>query len=340
MFIKLIKARKSMAIAKKATEKASAVQAETPRAGQAGKKKDALDHAVDLISPTFDFTVASFRDLFARMLKVELASYAAIAVLLIAIAIVTGGILLLGGMLPSGNMGIYDKLASNPSLLAAIAAWLILAFLALVWITKSFSAVSLVIAKEQYEGKYSGIWTTFNRIKFPMLSYLLLSFAIVAAGLGLPLALLYFASTLNSAVVFALGVMAYLIYIFVFLVVYYFFTQFWIWELLIAGKGVTQSLSDSISLAKGNLIGVFVFDIFAVVASVLVAVPFMALGFAVAIAFEIASVAALVVSPFAYLGILVLYLLLRLALVLVQSAATDAAILPYRYSFWDAIRKK
>lgn len=338
MFIKLIKARKSMPTAKKSPEKASAAQAETPGAGQAGKKKDSLDYAVDLISPSFDFTMANFRDLFVKMAKVELASYAAVAVLLVVTAIVAGGILLLGGMLPSGNMGIYDKLVSNTPLLAAIAAWLLFAFLALVWVSKSFSAVSLVIAKEQYEGKYSGIWATFNRIKLPMLYYLILGFAIVAAGLGLPLALLYFA--MGSSVVFALGLMAYLLYFLIFIIVYYFFTQFWIWELLIAGKGVTQSLSDSISLAKANPIGVFVFDIFAVVASVLVAVPFMAAGFVVAIAFEIASVATLVTFPLAYFGILAAYILLRLALVLVQSAATDAAILPYRYSFWDAIRKK
>jgi len=330
-----------MANAKKAPEKAApeagAGKPETSKAPAAAmKKRDAVDQAVDLIGPTFDFIRANLREFFVKMLKVELVALAAGLVLLAIIVAVAVALLFVTGTIGKGAF--MDQLFANPVALAILALWLLIGILAMAWISKSISLTQYVITKEQFEGTYPGIWQTFQRIKFPVLSYVILNLGIVLVALGLPLAIVFMLKA--SAAAFWLGIVVFAAYAVVFLLAYYFFTQFWLWELLLGGKGATEALSASISIVMQNFIGVFIFDIFNLVAFLIITVPFFLVGIALSAANQVGALATMFVAPAAYLAVLVVYILLRIILSLLQSAANATVLLPYSYSFWNAIRKR
>ena len=313
--------------------------------GNAGETKpgekpgDALDRAIGLAGPSFNFIVDNFMGLFTKLLKVELASALASVLMWLAAGLATAGMLaLMGTPLLAGVPAAMAHIMSSNIYIAILVAWALFAILLISWLTETISLVSLPIVKGQFEGTYPGIWQTFGRIKFPVLGYVLLNFTICALFLGVPLILLFLLR--GSEAVFIIGIVAYLIYAVLFILLYRFFAQFWLWEMLLGGRGAYESLSGSFSLVLGNVVGVFVFDIIRILASIAVGIPFFIVLLAVGFLFQLGMFATMLVSPLAYLGLLALSVVVRVAVTLIQSAATGSVTLPYTYSFWDAIRKK
>jgi hypothetical protein len=297
------------------------------------KPKDALDHSVDLVSPTIDFVRSNFKELFVKYLKVGLTAALVGLALFILFALIT----FLPLMAVAGDFSsIPPYLSSNLPVLGLLIIWAFIAFFLLDWITESISFAAYLITKEQFLGKYSGIIPIFQKIKYPVLGFLLLNLAIMVVALGIPALILFLLK--ESSSIFLFGIFLLIIYLLIFMILYRFFAQFWAWELLVAEKGVIDSLKSSINIVKNNIIGVFVFDILLFVASLVISVPFIILYVIGEIGFRLGAFVA--ISDLAvFIGIMSIYIFFRAGLALIQSAITETFILPYTYSFWRKIRQ-
>ena len=299
--------------------------------------KDALDNAVDLISPSIKFARNNFKDLFVKFFKVELvSSLAGIALFLLFSIIIMIPLLLFAGSLEkipasvigSGTLGMFVLFVY-----AAIAIFII------TWIQSAFSSTAVIITKEQFEGTYSGIWPIFHRIKFQALSLLLARFLLVFAGvligLILPIALIFF---MPESIISAIAILFWIIYLILFLLAFAFLTQFWEWELFINRKGVIESLKASISLARKNIIGVFVFDLLFVVASIVIGIPFLIVYLIGETVFRVGVFASMSFSSWILLiPALIIYIIFRAGLAFIQTAVDGALLNPYFYSFWKSL---
>jgi hypothetical protein len=318
-----------MAVSKKTPPKPQKVV--TPK-----KPKDALDLAVDLISPSIEFARANFRDLFTKFLKVGLVSVA----VYIGLALILGLITFTPIYLAAGSFEqIIPFLTSNLLVVGILVIWLLFSGFIINWITSSISTTALIIAKEEFERKYSGIWPMFHRIKMPVLGYMLLNLAIMVIFIVLPLLLLFLLR--DSQELLILGILLMIIYFFIFMILYRFLAQFWIWELIIAEHGVLESLKKSLSLVSKNIVGVFVFDILVFVAALVISIPFIIIMLIVEAIFRVGLFALISTGGIITIVVIIgIYVMVRGLGALIQSALTETFVLPYTYSFWKRIREK
>jgi hypothetical protein len=320
-----------------------AIKKPEAQAAPAQPLEDAVDHAIGLVVPSLEFVWANFKAFFLKMLKIGLASAGAAFLAGAIFAILSIVILLLLGVSMTGGMlaPFLSGIERNPIALAALLAWCAAWIIGIMWLSTTISLAAYPIAKEQFEGKYSGLWETCNRIKFKALGYMLLHIAILVIFIGIPLLLLAFFLIHGNDLLFILGALLFAIASFVFLLLYLFLSQFWAWELLVAGKGPFESLKASASLAVGNAFGSLVFDVIRALGFVLLFAPFWIIGSILGLGLQVGAVISLLPGGIiAYLAFIALYVLLRAALEILRTAVTESVILPYSYSFWERIRKK
>jgi len=295
--------------------------------------KDALDNAVDLISPSIKFARNNFKDLFVKFFKVELvAGLAGIALFLLFSIIILIPLLLFAGSLENIPASIT---ASGTLGMFVLIIYTVIAISIIAWIQTAITSTALIITKEQFEGTYSGIWPIFNRIKFPALGLLLMRSLILFAGLGIPLAILL---VLPESGIQVIAMLVYLLYLILFLLVYSFLFQFWGWELFINKKGVLESMKASFSLATKNIIGVFVFDVIFIVASIVIGIPFLIVYLIGEFVFRVGIFASISFSSWILLiPALIIYIIFRAGLAFIQTAIIQAVLYPYIFSFWKSL---
>ncbi len=310
----------------------------SPENAPAARPKDAVDSALGLVGPTFEFLTANFMSLFFKMLKVELAVMLVNIGLMVLAGLVAAGMLAAAGAPFTSVNALVNYVAGNRMLLALVAIWALVAELAIAWMSNSISFTALPIVKEQFEGAYSGIWSLSGKMRLRVLGYILLNFVIMVVFLGIPLLLLFL--LLGHPNLFLISLIVFALYATAFLLAYIFLSQFWRWELTLGEKQAYEALSASVSLIRENLFGVAVYDAVFVLSYLALAVPFMLLAFGVSILFSGLGLGAALISPLAYLAVMAASALVRVLLGLLDASLSNSALLPYTYSFWNGIRKK
>jgi hypothetical protein len=327
--------------AKKSAESAQKTAESAPKSAEAGrapKSPDALDSALGLVSPTLDFLKSNLASLFVKMLKVEFSVLLVNFLLLVAVGLVTVGILAAAGAPLASFNALVAYVLANRMLLALTAVWLLAAELAVSWISTSIAFTALQITKEQFEGAYSGIWPIWGRMRLRVLGYTLLNFVITVVFLGIPVLLLILLQ--GHPAVFWIAAVALLVYAMAFIVAYHFLSQFWRWELAVGGKQAYEALASSISLVRENLFGVLAYDVVAIAGYLIIAVPFILVLIGLAILSSGLELGAAVISPWAYVAAVALSALVRAVVTGIDTSLSNSVLLPYAYPFWNGIRKK
>jgi hypothetical protein len=290
------------------------------------KKKSAVDHAINEIGPTLHFAKDNFKDLFFKYLKIWFALYGAVILTVIILGLVTiVPLILLAG--DFSKIGTY--MSANPIIGPILFTWLIIAYFILFWIQTVFMYTAIPITAEQFKKKYSGIWKTAARIKFPVLGHMLLYILFIVLFSIPMIAILLLSGSSGAGIGF---ILTYFL-LFALLMLFAFFSQFWLWELLISKKGVVESLRRSFTIVVDNFFGVLVFSI--------VLIGVWSGYYAITTIFTYASMFAII--PFANFMDLWVMIPWILGLTVVSTVLLSFAqvfMLPYTYSFWEKIRKK
>ncbi|MBI5227115.1 hypothetical protein HY988_00875 [Candidatus Micrarchaeota archaeon] len=302
------------------------------------KKPTLLDQATNLISPTIEFGKKNFKDLFVKMLKVQLLSSAVAVLLLIIFGLLTLGFLLALGISTSKGFEI-ERIFASVATIVALVVWAVFALLVFGIVNKTITLTRLKIIKCQYEGTYPGIRKTFGEILVPVIKASVIDLIINAVALGIPIIILVLLASMPLVLV--LGIFVFIIYAILFIVIYRFFAQFWYWELVIDQNDAYTALMRSISLVKSDIVAVLIYDIIEFFGAVIISIPFIILSTIVEIIFRAGALVSALASPLggiAIVGLLIPYIIFKVVVALVQSGTSDVFVLPYKYSFWMILK--
>lgn len=289
----------------------------------------------------FNFLKNDWKQLFFRILKIELFSLLVLA----CTAIICGAVIAYLLISHYSNFSMYT--------------WLILGGIAVVGIVGVFLSALINTAvyetvRSRYERKEDAAIKPEIR-KNLLLYFLYWMVFVVFYGLILLIlgyAFLYGSGIMNMA---NLGVNSYNSYsaietyfnlgIMFFVVVsalVTFFAQFGIFELLLERKGVVSSIAKSFSLVKNNFVVALAFSFVAVVLSTIIEIPFIIVEYAILIVtiMSIGFFAVLISNIWSIAIAVALIGAVFLALEAVRIALHTAILLPFHYLFWKALNNE
>ncbi len=326
-----------------APQKAAKAKRTVKAPAKAGKGKDSMDMAVDLLKPSFEFIKKNFRELFSKMLKVQLLSTViGIGLFIILMLLGWGALVASGTDMFSPTFNINDLL-SNTLLLVVIGALFAIGFLVMGWVKTIFELVVFMIMDEQKMGNTrSPIMQLAGEMKMPALSFMLIQLVIILAALIIPGAIVLALIMLEQMALFSIALMLYILWLAIFFIAFTFLTQFWTLEIAAGKKPVMDAFHSSIDIVKSNIVGVFIYDVIAVLAGMVVMIPFMVVGGILEVGFRVGIMASIAAGPGSLVAIIAgaaVFALLRIALQLAAIAASDSTVLVYGYSYWKQLRK-
>jgi len=309
-----------------------------------GKKKDAVDLAVDNVSATWKFVKPNFRELFTKMFKLNLFAFGVVMGLILVFLLLFAGTLVVFGLdltaLETGA-GIAD-IMSNTAALAILVILTIVFFIVMSWISQAFELVAPIIMDEQHTRKRSDLKELVCSMKMPALRYMIVSMVIGLVAVLVPMALTFILGIIGQTALFSIGIIIWLIWLFIFAILFSFLSQFWTFEIAVAKRPVVEALKASIDIVKKNVIGVLVFDILTIVIGLVLAVPFIGIVFVIEAIFRVSLLATFMAPGTGIIiGIIgvAIYVLIRIVLQLLAIALNQSTLLAYTYSYWKELRK-
>ena len=298
--------------------------------------KGIMETLTDTLNPTLEFFNTKFRHtldftwknlfgLFFKFLKVHLAS------LLVGISIM----LLLFGIFILASLAFPAQLQSSMGASENMGVLFIVLAITFIyyWVMETIAKSANLIIDEQAKGKYSGIWPLSGQLMKPMLVFLSFNAVLFILVFGIPALVLYFLSG-NTAIL----AIVYLICLLLFGLGYVFFAQFWLWEYLVAKKGILESLKASFNLAKENVLGVIVFDIALLLALAIPFAVFYFIGAFLGAFMNISTFASLAVDWVLALATILSFMLAAIAVQSIGRAVTDLIYMPFMHAYWSHIR--
>jgi|GEM_PF-5847210 len=284
-------------------------------------KKGAIDTVTGTANETFNFLKKKIKLLFIDILKIEIGAFA------IAIAVILIGLLFMFGL------GLFSSLpldSENPDIseILPLIAGLLVTFLFAGILSTIFQSVTYNAVDMRMKNARVMITERFQRNFIPMLSLMIL-IGIVYLIIFIPGIIAIVSGSMTGVfLAFTLLFISILI-----LIVFLFFAQFAVLELLINERGPWESIMNSLELVKKNFWAVIAFDIAYWIIS-------MALGSVMAFisySIQILFFMLMMVNPLA--GILIMVLIL-LIVEIIYVAGMKAIMLPFMYKFWKNIQVK
>ena len=299
--------------------------------------KGIMETLTDTLNPTLEFFNTKFRHtldftwknlfgLFFKFLKVHLASlFLGIGAMLFFLLIMALAFMAFPNQLSPSQLGATGNIAM-------ISVVLLITFI-YYWVMETIAKSANLIIDEQAKGKYSGIWPLSGQLMKPMLVFLSFNAVLFILVFGIPALVLYFLSG-NTAIL----AIVYLICLLLFGLGYVFFAQFWLWEYLVAKKGILESLKASFNLAKENVLGVIVFDIALLLALAIPFAVFQFIGAFLGAFMNISTFASLAVDWVLALATILSFMLAAIAVQSIGRAVTDLIYMPFMHAYWSHIR--
>jgi|GEM_PF-2143325 len=304
----------------------------------AGKKgKRTLENIYSTAEDGIGFLKKNVKPLFFSNLRITL--------LVMVVGLV---VLLIGGALVASVLYLGPDW-SDIAVLALIVLLALVFFFVFMWLSASANLVSYHMAESYVEkGGPVAIVDKFRKNFDPVFRYLVVNYAIVAVVVGLPLLLLAamllpsLSSSVSgerSVVGIWLGAMFYilllLLFFLAFFLVFRYFSQFWLWELLIRKKGAIEALKASISAVKNNLLETFVFFILFIIWGAVVSIPFTILNSFMRVFMQLAV---LTESFETAMAAAIIFVVGMVILAVLNAALVATLTLPFQYIFWKKIR--
>ncbi len=294
---------------------------------------------------------------YLKLLKIEVLNLAVAFALGLVFAIFFVLLLgLLGGFTILGIVSGLGALMASLPLLIISALLLLIAIFVISWAQNSVQLTSILYTDSEMSGRTGfSIIENAKAISGKIFRYVIVNLALVAV-LCIPAILILlvgFGGSLmsmgssggsgSSALLGLGGILLSYVLLFVYgviaLVLFQYFTQFWVFEMLIANRGVVDALKRSIMLACRKPVETILFDILFVVGLAIVTIPLFIVSFIIGLIFTLVQLALGVLSG-PVLGIVVMLLMyfIRLVLNILIFTGSQAYSVPTRYLFWKGIK--
>jgi len=292
-----------------------------------------LGYALELVKPTARFVWTNFTNFFLKFLFLRFLALiisilmGTLFVFLTAFLFSRFGISVDSlDLLWSDRLAFIRLLTDQPLFLAFAIIWISIGIAFILWFYQVVSLSAFRIIKDGMEGKQSSLYSIFTSIKYRVFHYQAFNVLILMAfGFIFPLianmvlgydAIIFLES--NEYSVFSFALVGSILFL----------TQFWLWELLVAEKGILESLAASLSIIRKKFISVVLFDIVSIAMLILVFAPYFFFVFFVDLSFSFAEIRNTIIASLSVLAVIVT----------IEIAATEAIFFPYAYSFWKAVR--
>lgn len=283
-----------------------------------------VDLALDCAKKGYELIKKSAQPLFIDLLKVN-----ALGTVMSMAGILIAGLLLfmLAGAWVSAQLTQASPTAPDGTVYFVLAVSLVV-LLAGSLLSRAATAVSYNIVENTTKGRRTGIMEQFMKNLVPV-SVLSIIVWIVMLVLALPLILSIQMGEAAAGATCVFGLVSTVL-----LLLFGFFTQFAIFEVVLGGRNAVEAIKRSFSLVKANVWAVLLLDLFMAV-----------VGFA---AYAVTQVAQLILQPIpvalsltGFQGIFIgyaIYMLLLIIFGLFIGAATDLITIPILYNFWQRVK--
>ncbi|MEM5814739.1 MAG: hypothetical protein QXD77_02890 [Candidatus Aenigmatarchaeota archaeon] len=333
-----------------------------PLQTQKEEKQGLSDFVLEPFRGWYEYIKLNAREYYVGLLKINLSVFA-VALLAYAVlfAVAVGLLAVMVGMnVIADPAGAVVKLLGNLALLAvAVVACIIMVTIA-EWLCKSVSLTAVLYTDSQFEKKPFGIVEAFHKIKWPVLRFVILdwaisalifapAFAILAVVYGGAIAGIIAAAAGGGAGAASLGIFALLFammlgfalvmgYILIVSFIYGFLVQFWTYGFLLAGLGVIDALKRSVGIIRKDFWRIAAFYIFLSIAVLVASIPLTIYGFFADIVIRIITIIAGADSGLVFWAAYLIALLINVMITMVISTAVQAFRLPVHYLFWKKVK--
>ncbi len=254
--------------------------------------------------------------------------------------------LVLGGIL-FGAAALAGVLLKNLLILVPFILFATIAYIAVMWVACSFKLTNVLFTDAQLSGKPFGLMASFNRIKIPVLKYLLTKGAILFVLL-LPVLVLLgisLASMLSGNAILVIAGVVSLVFVYILFIIYailvgvvfQFVTQFWVYGFLLEGKGIVESLKASYRLARSKILETAVFDIISHFISMALSIPFLIFYFVAYFGFMLLQLTFLVM-PLAGMVMVGVALLVAAVIAMLLITIVELYNVPSHYLYWKKLK--
>jgi len=280
-----------------------------------------LKKPVDSFKDEWNFLKGNFKNFFINSMKIQ-----ALAVLPIIIIVILGAFLFLSmDVLPAVVLAI---------ILLAIG----------MFVSVSMDSVIYNLTDNSFKKKKTGIIKNFKRNFLPVSGYIIFMSIVVGLIIAVPLILLLpegFVEGTDSTLEKIIYPRLVSALISVVAMLFAFFLQFSMLELVISRRGIIGSIKRSISLVKNNFWETIAFSILMTIVVWIISIPAILIIFMLimpmAFGFMIAPLAGGWIILVAYI---LFWIIMILILSIVLQAFEYTVTMPARYSFWKKISKK
>ncbi|MBD3210442.1 hypothetical protein GF318_03605 [Candidatus Micrarchaeota archaeon] len=315
-----------------------------------------------------DFVLAPFRKWFAfiktnhvryylQLLKINLAAAVMYFIpMTVFLVLLAGSIIALAGTNSLLDFSGMEALLANSAILLAVLAGGLALFIIAEWLSKSVKLSAVVFTDSEFSKQKFSIWGTFQKIRGKVFWYLIadmlirillflpgfLVLVLVLGGGGL---LLFPGGQGSGAAILALvlglltGYLLLIVYMFIVNLLYSFLAQFWTYGFLLEGKGVIDSLKESLGIVKRRFLETAAFYILLAILSVVFAAPLLLFNFLANFSIRIINLLIQTGQLWAII-VLVIAVLVQVVVAVVLSTLVEWFRLPAHYLYWKRAKQK
>ncbi|MFH1221452.1 MAG: hypothetical protein V1492_00015 [Candidatus Micrarchaeota archaeon] len=313
--------------------------------------KDLIDFVSQPFAQWFNYIRENYATCYIGLLKINVAKLLVQFGILLLFAII--GAVAAYGLSQLGMTG----LTSGLILSVIVAVYFVIIIIVAAWLGKAVSLTSLFFVKSQLEGGPFSILETFGKIKYKVLKFLLLEFAIMVLMLlpgVLICGLIVFATgglgaltggaagAMGSAFLsFILSYMLFIGYAIVVSILFSFLFQLWAYNNQLGEMPLVDSLKKSVAMVKGKLLEVAIFSLLLGLGALLLSIPAIGYGFVSRMAMEVFSLVAMKSGGFiVYLVVIVVFTLLNIVIGTILQTLVELLTAPTEYLFWKQMGKQ
>jgi len=336
----------------------SQMQSQQKGSGSAPKETGSLsDGVLKPFNGMIDFLGKKIVSYYLTLLKIEVLNLAVAFALGLVFAIFFVLLLgLLGGFTLLGIVSGLSTLTASIPLLIITVILIVIAVFVISWVQNSIQLTSILYTDSEMSGKGGfRIIENAKAISGKIFKYVIVHLAlvmvlcipaIVIMVVGFGGSAMSMGAGSGSSALLGLGgllisYMLLFVYALIAMVVYLYFTQFWVFEMLLADRGVTDALKRSIMIACKKPVETILFDLLFIVGSAVVMVPLFIVSFIVGAILTVGQFALSALGgPFIGMIVVLVFYVLRVILNVFIFTTSEVYSIPTRYLFWKGIKDK
>ncbi|MDD5172048.1 MAG: hypothetical protein PHF60_03355 [Candidatus ainarchaeum sp.] len=273
---------------------------------------------------------------YTGLLKIGLATLLASWILLIVMLLI-GFALLFSVGAALGVGGMLENASTNVTALAMIIIGGLIGFVILKWVERTIQMTALIYTDAEFSGRKFDLIKSALRIYWPVFRLTLADMGLFILFLVPAVLLAAFGMANASDVSGGIAILLIFLYVIVMAIAYTFLTQFWSYGVVLEGRGVRDSLKQSLRIVKRSIMDVLVFDAIWVVGILVFAIPVIIYSFISGLVDGMLQVM-MENGDLAIIGVYLLFAIVNAIISVVLTTIMEAFATPTHYLFWKSVK--